>query len=646
MITIGYQALNVALILSLYAAILYFAVGNKPSSKYIRNAHRATFAVLVLVTIASIALEYALFARDFRIEYVTSYSNRALSWFYTLAAFWAGQAGSLLFWCLLLTIYAAIVLAQNRRKNPDLLPYIMGVLQVAIFFFLYLLVFKTGPFARLPFTPEDGRGLNPLLQNPEMVFHPPALYVGFVGYTVPFAFAIAALITGRLENRWLSSIRRWALFSWLFLTIGNILGMQWAYVELGWGGYWAWDPVENSSLLPWLTGTAFLHSIIVQERKGVLKGWTIALVVITFALTIFGTFVTRSGMIASVHAFGVSDLGPLFLGFLALILIVSTILLNVRAPLLKGRQEISAWTARESGFLLNNLLFSALAIGVLVGVLTPALSELFTGQPRTVGEEWFNSISTPIGMAIFLLIGICTALSWGKTSAKKLLKNLLIPAAVSVAAAALLMLAGVRGFAPLLSLAIAAFAISAVIQNTLRAVRAHASKNGLVALFSHIWQHKRHYGAAMVHLGVLCFFIGIVGSAFIVEQTVTLQKSTTIDIGDYELTFNGLSRTQATDRIIDAAHFTVLKNGVPIGAITSEKLLFENFQPATDVGIRSTLKQDIYVILADYDLTADIATVTVLINPLVLWIWLGGVIMVLGTLLAIAPASKGRSDRR
>ncbi|MBN1464348.1 heme lyase CcmF/NrfE family subunit [candidate division KSB1 bacterium] len=649
MITIGYQALNVALVLSLYAAILYFVVGNNSSSKYLRSAHRASMAVLVLVAVASIALEYALFAHDFRIEYVANYSNRALSWFYTMAAFWAGQAGSLLFWCLLLTIYAAIVLAQNRRKYPDLLPYTMGVLQVTIFFFLYLLVFKTGPFARLPFTPEDGRGLNPLLQNIEMVFHPPALYIGFVGYTVPFAFAIAALITGRLENRWLSSIRRWALFSWLFLTIGNILGMQWAYVELGWGGYWAWDPVENSSLLPWLTGTAFLHSIIVQERKGVLKGWTIALIVITFALTIFGTFVTRSGLIASVHAFGVSDLGPLFLGFLALILIVSTILLNVRAPLLKGRQEIGAWTAKESGFLLNNLLFSAMAVGVLIGVLTPTLSELFTGQPLSVGEEWFNRVAAPIGIAIFALIGVCTALSWGKTSAKRLLHNMLIPAAISGLVTALLIVMGVRGFAPLLSLAIAVFAISTIIQDSVRAARVHAeqkSKNCILAFFSLILKQKRRYGAAIVHLGVLCFFIGIVGSsAFISEQTATVQKGTTIDIGDYELLFTGLSRARATDRIIDAAHFVILKNGQEIDVITSEKLIFENFQPATEVGIRSTLKQDIYVILADYDMTADIATVTILINPLVLWIWLGGIIMVLGTLLAMAPASMKKSRR-
>ena len=315
MADIGYLCLAISLVLAAYSSIIYFIAGKTKSLNLYTSAQRAAYAVFGLVTLSSLALYYSLFTRDFQVHYVAQYSNSALSWFYTGAAFWAGQAGSLLFWGWLLTIFSIIVIVQNRNRNKELLPYTMGVISVTTFFFLYLLVFKSNPFEKLPYIPPDGNGLNPLLQNIEMIFHPPALYVGFVGLTIPFAFAIAALLSKKLEDQWIKSIRKWTLFSWLFLTIGNILGMQWAYVELGWGGYWAWDPVENSSLLPWLTCTAFLHSIIVQERKGMLKVWNISLIALSFALTIFGTFVTRSGLISSVHAFGVSDLGPLFFGF-------------------------------------------------------------------------------------------------------------------------------------------------------------------------------------------------------------------------------------------------------------------------------------------------------------------------------------------
>ncbi len=641
---IGYQALNVALVLSAFAAVLYFLAGKNPFSKYITSANRATMAIFALVLFAGLALEYALFTRDFQVEYVASYSSRALSWFYTLAALWAGQAGSLLFWAMLLVIFALIVLLQNRHKNPVLLPYIMGVIQVTIFFFLYLLVFKSNPFARLPFVPQDGQGLNPLLQNPAMVFHPPALYLGFVACTIPFAFAIAALITGELKDSWVKSIRRWTLFAWLFLTIGNILGMQWAYVELGWGGYWAWDPVENSSLMPWLTGTAFLHSIIVQERKGVLKRWTISLVVLTFALTIFGTFVTRSGLISSVHAFGVSDLGPLFLGFLALIIIVSAFLLVKRASMLKGKKDIGSWTSKESSFLLNNLLFVAMTLGVFIGVLTPTLSELFTGEQITVGADWFNRMATPIGIAIFLLIGFCATISWGKTSTEKLLQNLLVPMIITVVVLVLLIVFGVRGFLPLFSISVAAFALGTTGQDYIRGVRVHASrenKNIIAAVVSLTTKHKRRYGGYIVHIGVLLFFLGLVGSsAFVKESTATLRVGQSITSGPYTLLFDDIDRRAGKDRMIDTAHFTVTKDGKNIGYIGSEKLLFEKFQPATEVGIRSTLKDDIYVILADYDLNAKVATISVLVNPLVLWIWIGGAIMVLGTLISMSPDKK------
>ena len=641
---IGYQALIIALVLSLYATILFFAAGKNPFSKYIQSAQRAVLAVAALVIIASIALWYALFTRDFQVEYVAHYSNRALTWFYTIAAFWAGQAGSLLFWGLLLAIFNVVVLLQNRKKNAELLPVTLGIMSATTFFFLYLLVFNSNPFALLDFMPPDGQGLNPLLQNPQMVFHPPTLYVGFVACTVPFAFAMAALWIRRLDNQWLTTIRRWTLVAWLFLTIGNILGMQWAYVELGWGGYWAWDPVENASLMPWLTGTAFLHSIIVQERKGMLKRWTISLVVLTFALTIFGTFVTRSGLISSVHAFGVSTLGPLFLGFLAVILIFSTVLLSTRNDILAGKRDIGSWTSKESGFLLNNLLFVAITFGVFVGTLMPSLSELFKGEQMTVGSEFFNRMATPIGLGIFLLIGVCTAFSWTKTSTDKLLRNLLFPLATAVVLSAVFVFMGIRGFTPLVSLAIAVFSITITFQDYIRGVRVHSRQQKIsfiAAILSLTLKHKRRYGGYIVHLGVLCFLLGVIGSsAFTLEKQATVRKEDSIRAGAYELQFKGITRERGEDRVIDSAHFSISKNSKTIGSISSEKHLFQNFQPSTEVGIRSTLKEDLYVILADYDITTQMATVGVLVNPLVIWIWIGGLIMVLGTLVAIAPDKK------
>jgi cytochrome c-type biogenesis protein CcmF len=638
---IGYQALIIALVLSLYATILFFAAGRKPFSKYIASAQRAVIAVAVLVVIASIALWYALFTRDFQIEYVAHYSNRALTWFYTIAAFWAGQAGSLLFWGLLLALFSVIVLAQNYKKNSELLPITLGIMSATTFFFLYLLVFKSNPFARLAFLPPDGQGLNPLLQNPQMVFHPPTLYLGFVAFTVPFAFAMSALWIRRLDNQLLKTIRRWTLASWLFLTIGNILGMQWAYVELGWGGYWAWDPVENASLMPWLTGTAFLHSIIVQERKGMLKRWTISLVVMTFALTIFGTFVTRSGLISSVHAFGVSDLGPLFLGFLAVIIIFATVMLSTRGEILKGNRDIGSWTSKESSFLLNNLLFVAITLGVFIGTLMPSLSELFRGEQMTVGSEFFNRMATPIGLGVFLLIGVCTALSWTKTSTEKLLRNLLLPLIIAVVFLALFTLMGIRGFIPLVSLAIAVFSITITIQDYIRGVIVHSrqqSINFITAIVSLTRKHKRRYGGYIVHLGVLALLLGLIGSsAFTLEKQATVRKNDIIRAGDYDLQFQGITRERGKDRFVDSANFSISKDSKIIGSISSEKHLFENFQPSTEVGIRSTLKEDLYVMLGDYDIKAQMATVGVLVNPLVIWIWIGGLIMVFGTLLAIVP---------
>jgi len=647
LITIGSLSLGAALVLSVYALVTFIVAARNQSQAVTASAQRAVYSIFLLVTISCLVLLCALFTRNFNVEYVAQYSNRSLSWFYTAAAFWAGQAGSLLLWAWLLALFAMLVIVQNRKSQPVLLPFVMTVMSVALFFFLYLLVFKTNPFITLSFTPEDGRGLNPLLQNPEMIFHPPSLYIGFVGFTVPFAFALAAMMSKQLDNLWVKSIRRWTLLSWLFLTIGNILGMQWAYVELGWGGYWAWDPVENSSLLPWLTSTAFVHTIIAQERKGVLKKWNLSLIILTFALTIFGTFVTRSGLISSVHAFGVSDLGPLFLGFLALILIVSFTLLYRRAPLLNSASTIAGWTSRESSFLLNNLLFIAITFGVFLGTIMPSLSEAFTNNKITVSVDFFDRLAVPIGLAIALLIGICTLLSWNATSFRKIIKNFTIPVSVTVVVLIIFLISGSRHFLALVAISIIVFSITSTIMEYILGVRTRRRMEKgslLTALFNLLRNNKRRYGAFIVHLGVLLLILGITGSSvFSNDTTVTVERGDTIPVGDYELRYLGITASHDKHYHIDAAQFDIYRNGKKLGVIQSEKHLHPNFQPATEVGIRTTLKEDLYVILADYDTETGRATVSVLVNALIVWMWIGGILMVIGTLLTLMPSATKRT---
>ncbi len=641
MTTLGYQSLSIALVLSIFSAMTYTWAWLRNDSRLLNSANRATKAIFFLVTFASLALITALLSRDFQIEYVAHYSNRSLSWFYTLAAFWAGQAGSLLLWTWLLAIFAFTLLKFHQKRNFSLVPVSMVVMSVTLFFFLYLTVFKTNPFAKTPFIPADGTGLNPLLQNPAMIFHPPSLYIGFVAYTVPFALTIAALVTRNLDQQWLKSIRRWSLFSWLFLTIGNLLGMQWAYVELGWGGYWAWDPVENASLLPWLTGTAFLHSIIIQERRGMLKTWSVTLIVLTFALTIFGTFVTRSGLISSVHAFGVSNLGPIFLFFLAVILFGSLVLIIVRSDQLVSARELSSWSSKESGFLLNNLLFLILTLGVFLGTIMPALSEWITGEKMTVGEPFFNRMATPMGMAIFLLIGLCVLLAWGKTSLDRMVRNFALPLAITLFMTLFLYFQGVSQSMPLLASAIAVFSLSATFIDFVKGVlaRKRARQESLLTATTNLFrQNKRRYGGYTVHLGILLLFIGIIGSSsFAIESNATLQTGQTMEIADYRLEFTGLKHRTEGALHIDAAQFAVSKNDKNLGTIEAEKHFHANFQPATEVGIRSTLKEDLYIILASIDQNSKSVTVSVLVNPLILWMWIGGFFMSIGTVIAMLP---------
>ncbi len=645
MVEIGYFSLIFALMFAAYSGLSSIFGVKGQRGELVASSENAAIAVWGFLTLASVALVYALVSRDFQVEYVAQYTNRSLPLIYTLTAFYAGQEGSLLLWAWLLSLFSSIVIWQNREKNRELLPYATLVLMAITFFFLLLLVFVTNPFNKLPTTPPDGQGLNPLLQNPGMIFHPITLFLGYVGFTVPYAFAMAALITGHLGEVWIKTTRQWTLISWFFLTLGNLLGAQWAYVELGWGGYWAWDPVENASFMPWLVATAYLHSVMIQERRGMLKVWNIVLITLTFLLTIFGTFITRSGIIASVHTFGQSSLGWLFLAFLGILILVSFNLLMNRLPQLRSRNELDSLLSRESSFLYNNLLLVGIAFATLWGTLFPIISEAVRGVKITVGPPFFNKVNTPIGLALLALTGFCPLIAWRKASAENLRRNFFLPFLVAIVGGIVLYLSGIRQLYPFLSFTISLFVIATIFLDFYRGGRARKEITGGSfpgALWALLTRNKRRYGGYVVHLGIVLIFVGITGSAFKMEKQITVNKGDSFEIKNYTIRYDSLARYPTASKEVVAVTLSVYNAGKRVAVLTPEKNLHRGQdQPATEVAIHSTLKEDLYVILAGYE--GESVTFKVLVNPLVVWIWIGGGVMGLGTIVALFPDRKRRS---
>src|SRR6266852_3551844 len=453
MTLLGSLALWVAFLLGAWGAITGFLGGARGRADLIASSRHAAYALCATLLVAVVCLEVALFRHDFNVEYVAAYTSRNLPIFYTWSALYAGQKGSLLFWATVLSVFGSLALVLTPRRHRELLPYVAGVVSVvAAFFISVMLLGHANPFQRLPYTPLDGSGLNPQLQNPGMVFHPPMLYLGYISITIPFAFAIAALLSKRLDTDWLVAIRKWTLLSWLFLSIGICLGMWWAYVELGWGGYWAWDPVENASLLPWLTMTAFLHSVMIQEKRGMLKKWNLALIIGSWLLSIFGTFITRSGVISSVHSFTQSSVGYFFLAFLIISGVASFALYVKRLPLLEAEARLESMVSREASFLFNNLLFIGIAFSVLWGTLFPILSELVKGVKITYGPATFNFVNIPLGLALLLLTGIGPLIAWRRASVPNLRRQFAVPVTAGGFMALVLLVAGMRDLGPLLAI--------------------------------------------------------------------------------------------------------------------------------------------------------------------------------------------------
>ncbi|MBI3580537.1 MAG: heme lyase CcmF/NrfE family subunit [Nitrospinae bacterium] len=641
MIELGEVSLSLSLVVVVYAAFASFLGGARGNGVLVRSGQNALFALLGLYTVASVSLMYALMTRDFSVEYVYNYSSRDLGRFYTVSAFWAGQKGSLLLWAWMLSLFGSIAVLQNRRKNARIMPYAVGFISAALALFSVLMVFASPVFKRLPAIPADGYGLNPMLQNPGMIFHPPTLYVGFVGFTIPFAFAMAALLRRQEGELWILSTRRWTIFSWFFLTLGNLLGANWAYVELGWGGYWAWDPVENASFMPWLVGTAYLHSVMVQERKGMLKVWNVSLVTITFCLTIFGTFITRSGLISSVHSFGETTVGYYFLAFLIATMAFGAWLIYSRREMLRSGEKFDSILSRESSFLFNNLALLGAAFAVLWGTSFPMISEAVRGVKVTVGPPFFNKVMTPIGLALLVLTGICPLIAWRKATFSNLKRNFIAPLMATVLAAAAMIAMGLRDVTAWLFFSASVFVVSTIFLEVVRGVQtrmAGGRENILTGAFNLVNKNKRRYGGYVIHVGAVCMFVGFTGNLWNDQKEIAVKPGESFNIRDYKLTYlgAGYDKPKPTKERFTA---TVLleKGGRKLGYLRPEKNLYSNFDmPNSEVSILSTLKEDLYLVFLALD-GNEVATFKAHVNPLVKWLWIGGMTMGVGTVIAMLP---------
>ncbi len=616
------------------------------NNKLIKSGERAGYALFGLITVISGILVYALMAHKFQVKYVWKYTSAHLKPFYTATSFWAGQSGSLLFWAWLLSLFTAIVIFRNRNKNRDIMPWVTGVCSFVNAFFLMVLAFYTKPLATYSQVPMEGNGLNPLLQNLGMIFHPPLLFIGFAGFTIPFAFVVGAIVKGKTDHRWIVTTRGWSIFSWLFLGLGIVIGMAWAYVELGWGGYWAWDPVENASYMPWIIATAYLHSIMLQEKRGMMKKWNAFLVVLTFALCIYGTFITRSGIISSVHSFGPSKIGPLFFWFLAVVLVIPTVVIFTRFSVLKSKRGVENFLSKEGSFLLNNIFLLGYCGAVFLGTSWPIVAELFMGQKVEVGPTFYNIVTTPIALALLLLLGLCPMISWREISWDNFRQSLLFPILSGAVVFIACLFLGITRIYILLSFTFLSFTSVAIINEFINGIELY-SRSGDVGVFGAFWKmlrkNGRRYGGLVVHFGIVLIILGITVSGGFkqkVEKEVAVGES--LNIGAFRIVYKGLEEKQINpEKDIVEARLEVYRNGKKKGELYPEMEFFTTWEePSRDVSIRTNPAYDLYAALAGWTENGAKATLSVRLNPMVQWIWIGMVIFVLGTIIAVLPRSE------
>jgi cytochrome c-type biogenesis protein CcmF len=644
MASLGNLALLAAFVVASYAATISVVGARRRSTPFVESGIGAQSLVAALLGLAAAVLISAFVSNDFSIKYVQHNSDLAQALFYRITAFWGGLDGSILFWALLLSISAVIAIRVNRETQRELIPYVVAVIASVEMFFIFLMIVHNNPFDTfLAETPLDGRGMNPLLQTPLMVIHPPALYTGFVGMSVPFAFGMAALITGHLDDSWLLAVRRWTMIGWLFLSFGLTLGMIWAYEELGWGGYWGWDPVENAGLLPWFTATAFLHSLMVQERRGMLRVWNVTLVILTFLLTIFGTFMTRSGVVQSVHAFGEDkELAWLFTAFMLVTAVFSFGFVIYRLPLLRARHELDSWVSREAAFLANNWILLFSAVFVLFATLFPTLSEALMGQRLTVGPPFFNTWMLPIGLTLLALTGIGPLLAWRKSTLVNLREQFLWPIGSGLVVGGGLMALGVPFWASGLCFGLCAFVTATMTQEFVRGARVRQRATGtdlFTALVGLVGRQRRRYAGYIVHLGIVLMFLGFAGEGFKREEQVLLKPGEKVTVGRFVVQHDALTVTDDGQKQMVSARLSVTSGGKPVGELVPAKWFYRKHEtdPTTEVAIRRGPGEDLYIVLAGYDVERQSATLHVVVNPLVNWIWLGFGVLALGTILALLP---------
>jgi cytochrome c-type biogenesis protein CcmF len=659
---IGYGILVVAFVVALYSVGAAIYGERKKAPAVVESARRAMLLLWPLITLAAGALIILLVSNHFEVSFVYEVTSRNMPTYLKITAWWGGQAGSLVFWSWLMSAFASLVTLRKWDRDREFLPWVIVVTSITTAFFLGLVVFYENPFTRYWQTPDgqiltsmfmpqnaaamlppDGRGLNPLLRHPGMIIHPPMLYLGFVSFVIPYAFAMAALITGRTDDRWIRLTRRWTLWAWLFLSFGLVLGSRWAYDVLGWGGFWGWDPVEIAALMPWLTGTAFLHSVMIQEKRGLLKQWNMILVVLTYALVIFGTFLTRSGVLSSVHAFAQSAIGPAFFAFIGITFITSIALLIHRWPDLRGETELNSMLSREALFLLNNLLFMAVLVVCFWGVIVPLLSELFTGQKLTVGPPFYNRATAPLFAALMLLMGVAPLSAWGKSTVQTLGRTIWKPAVGALVVTVLLYFFYTKLAIALLGFYLVALVILVTLYEYWRGAHARQRTKGenfLVAFGRLTARNPRRYGGYFVHLSMMLMAVGIMGiNMFQLETQGTVPVNGDLKLGEYTVKYESIAQFNAVDnrQVTRAVVGVYDQNGNYLGELHPRIDYYPDAQQNMTIpGERATMRDDLYVLLVDWQpATASGATFKVFVNPLVNWLWIGAIVFLVGILIAV-----------
>lgn len=639
----GNLSLMVAVLTSA-AALFLSALAVKRDSKAMLDWARRLMVVFGLaVALASWELMSAMINSDFHNAYVASYTERALPMGYKVAAFWAGQEGSLMLWTLLLAGMSAVAVHSYRKREAVEQAAMIRVLALVCGFFAALMLFAANPFVQLPSAAVDGRGLNPLLQDPYMIAHPPLLFVGYAGYTVPWAMLMAALIAGRKDNQWIGATRVWLMVSWVFLTVGIILGAKWAYIELGWGGYWAWDPVENASLLPWLTGTALLHSVMVQQHRGMFKVWNAVLIAASFLLCIFGTYLTRSGVVQSVHSFGESLIGTFFLVFLVACILISVGVIVWRRGLLKSEGVVSGIFTREGAFLAINVLLVLITLTTLVGTIFPLISGVVLPEPVSVGASFYNKVVLPLGLALLAVMSVGPLLTYGKDAGKTLAKGLIVPGIAAAVALVISLAMGLTDPWALACTVIATVAIASVGVGIAKAVtqyRKIEAAGPVAATLRVIDGNHRRYGGQFVHLGMILFMVGVAGSSlFGVTETMRLKPGESAMVGGHTITFGSLNQQRYANYTAVEAHVDLLPPGGGEAQTMHPQMRFydKSEQPSAQVALTSSLKRDAYLTLAGWDDNGQLVALQAIINPLVAWVWIGGIVMTLGAVFCLTP---------